>query len=86
MSSCLHESVSRPIYLASQTMRNYAERKLKPFELTSEQFHLLKNTKHGHGLSQSALCEFVGKSLANNTRILDRLESKGIVKTSRRLA
>lgn len=80
MSSYLHESLSRPIYLTSQTMRNYAERILKPFDLTSEQFHLLKNTKHGHGLSQSALCDLTGKSPANITRILDRLESKGLVK------
>jgi hypothetical protein len=86
MSSCLHESLSRPIYLTSQTIRNYAERILKPFDLASEPFHLLKNRKHGHGLSQSALCGLVGKSPANITRILDRLESKGIVKTSRRLA
>ncbi|MBT8360460.1 MAG: hypothetical protein HKP41_17760 [Desulfobacterales bacterium] len=61
MSSCPLESLSRPIYLASQTMRNYAERILKPFDLTSEQFHLLKNTKHGHGLSPSILCELVEK-------------------------
>lgn len=80
MSSCLHESLGRSIYLTSQTMRNYAERVLKPFDLTSVQFHLLKNIKHGHGLSQSALCELVGKNPANITRILDRLESKGLVK------
>lgn len=80
MSSCLHESLSRPIDSTSQTMRNFSERLLKPFGLTSEQFHLLKNVTLGHGLSQSALCELVGKNPANISRILDRLESKGLVK------
>ena len=50
------------IYLTSQTMRNYVERVLKPFDLTGEQAHLLKNLDTAMGRSQNELCELAGKS------------------------
>jgi DNA-binding MarR family transcriptional regulator len=74
----LHEKqpIGRLIYLTSLNLRNYAEKMLSPYDLTVEQFHLLKNTSVVNGFSQNQLCEFVGKKPANITRILDRLEKK----------
>ena len=74
----LHENqpIGRLIYLTSLNLRNYAEKMLSPYDLTVEQFHLLKSTSMVTGYSQNQLCEFVGKKPANITRILDRLEKK----------
>ena len=79
MSTCQHESLGRLIYLTSQTMRNYVERVLKPYDLTIEQAHLLKSMDISVGRPQSQLCELVGKTPANITRILDRLEKKELI-------
>jgi DNA-binding MarR family transcriptional regulator len=49
---------------------------LKPYDLTAEQFHVLKSLKEDSGIAQNKLCEAVEKSPANITRILDRLEKK----------
>ena len=70
------QPIGRLIYLTSLNLRNYAERMLSPYDLTVEQFHLLKNISRTQGYSQNQLCEFVGKKPANITRILDRLEKK----------
>ena len=71
-----YQSIGRLIYMTSLNLRNYAEKMLSPYDLTVEQFHLLKNTSRDDGYSQNQLCEFVGKKPANITRILDRLEKK----------
>lgn len=76
MSSCENESIGRLIYKTSLNLRNYAEQMLSPYDLTVEQFHILKNASMNLGLSQNKLCEQVGKKPANITRILDRLEKK----------
>lgn len=79
MTSCKHNSISRRIFLTSQAMRNHMQRLLKPFDLTSEQLHILKNIDQGQGRTQSELCRLAGKSPANVTRILDRLEKKRLI-------
>jgi DNA-binding MarR family transcriptional regulator len=80
MNSCHEESVGRLLYLTTQAMTNHAERVLKPYGLTVEQFILLKNIPEDGSLSQNQLCKIVEKSAANVTRILDRLEKKFFVK------
>lgn len=65
--------------MASQALRNHIQRILKPFDLTSEQLHILKNIEQELGRTQSELCGLVGKSPANVTRILDRLEKKQLI-------
>ena len=79
MSSCKHYSLGRHIYLTAQILKNHLERVLSPFDLTGEQFHLLKSTNTHTGFSQNELCRLVDKSPANLTRILDRLEKKDLV-------
>lgn len=79
--SCEHnESLGRLIYETAQDIKNFAEKVLKPYHLTLEQFHLLKNMSHEIGMSQRELGDLVNKSPANITRILDRLESKSLVR------
>lgn len=79
MSSCQGDSVGRLIYMTAQSLRNYIENQLKPYDLTAEQMHVLKNISTGTGIVQSQLSEMVGKSPANVTRILDRLEKKACI-------
>ncbi|MBU0944582.1 MAG: MarR family transcriptional regulator [Proteobacteria bacterium] len=80
MSSCDEISIPRLIYRTAQTMTLHAEKALKPYDLTAEQFHLLKNIFENTPLCQNQLCEIGHKSAANVTRILDRLEKKGFAK------
>ena len=79
MSSCEEESIGRQIYICGQTMRSYADQRLKKYDLTLEQLFVLKQLSANDGQIQSQLCEGVGKSPANVTRILDRLQKKGTV-------
>ena len=75
MSSC-DESFFRLIALTGQAMRNYADQRLRSFDLTVEQLQLLKELTAEAGRSQSVLGALSSKSPANVTRILDRLEKK----------
>jgi len=80
MTDCKDEnSLGRLIYFTAQEMSNFAERVLKPYDLTLEQFHLLKNMPEDQGLTQRELGEVANKKPANMTRILDRLELKELM-------
>jgi len=79
MKRCNEESLGRQIYIASQEMRNFAERVLKPYDLTLEQFHLLKNMSFDAGMTQRQICNLTSKTPANMSRMLDRMESKSLV-------
>ncbi len=70
------ESFWRLIALTSQAMRSYADQRLKSYDLTVEQLQVLKETDMDEGLPQRELSSLTGKSPANMTRILDRLEKK----------
>lgn len=73
------EPLGRLICLTAQEIKNFAEKILLPYDLTLEQFHLLKNMSQEQGMTQRDLGEAVNKTPANITRILDRLESKSLV-------
>lgn len=73
------EALGRLIYLNAQEIKNFAEKLLKPYDLTLEQFHLLKQMSSELGMSQRELGELANKTPANMTRILDRLELKNLV-------
>ncbi len=79
MGTCHHDSLGRRIYLTSQAIRNNIDRLLKPFDLTREQLHLLNNLNRQKGRTQSEIGGLIGKSPANMTRILDRLEKKNLI-------
>ena len=73
------EPLGRLIYLTAQEIKNFAEKLLKPYDLTLEQFHLLKHMSQDSGMSQRRLGDLVNKTPANITRILDRLEQKNLI-------
>jgi DNA-binding MarR family transcriptional regulator len=73
------EPLGRLIYQLSQNMKNFAGKVLKPYDLTLEQLHILKNMYVGSGMSQRQIGEHANKKAANITRMLDRLESKDLV-------
>jgi DNA-binding MarR family transcriptional regulator len=75
--SCTEASFLRLISLTAQTMRSYADQRLKKYDLTVEQLQVLKEMTEGNGQTQTELCNATDKSPANITRILDRLENKG---------
>lgn len=79
MTTCHHDSLGRTIYLTSQAMRHHVDHMLKPFDITMEQLHILKNIERQDGRTQREICSMAGKSPANITRILDRLEKKQLI-------
>ncbi len=79
MNSELDQKIGRSLCVTAQIIRNWAERLLSPFDLTGEQLHLLESLSIEKGIPQRPLCELVIKTPANLTRILDRMEKKGLV-------
>lgn len=77
--SCNEESFLRLISLTTQAMRKYADQKLKKFDLTIEQLHIMKHLDGEQGCPQRELCHGTDKSPANVTRMLDRMEKKDLV-------
>lgn len=70
------ESFLRLVSVASQALRNYADQRLKKYNLTLEQLQVLKQLDSGQGIAHSQISSVTDKSPANTTRILDRLEKK----------
>ncbi len=73
------EPFLRLIYLMGQDLRNHAEKILSPYQVTLEQFQILKSLDITTGYSQRVLGDAVSKTPANVTRILDRLEDKEVL-------
>ncbi len=66
----------RLIGVTAQAMRSYADQRLKSYDLTVEQLQVMKQADLYDGLPQHELSALTGKSAANMTRLLDRLEKK----------
>lgn len=79
MSTDCEHSFWRLIGLTAQEMRSYADHRLKKYDLTVEQLQLLKQLDLEFGQPQRMLGTLTGKSPANITRLLDRLENKGCI-------
>ncbi|MDH3392422.1 MAG: MarR family transcriptional regulator [Desulfobulbaceae bacterium] len=75
--------LSRLIYYTAQDMKNFAEKALKPYDLSIEQLYLLRNMPADLGMTQRHIGELANKTPANITRILDRLEAKGLIARNR---
>jgi MarR family transcriptional regulator for hemolysin len=76
MNTTCEESFWKLIGHTSQAMRSYADQQLKSYDLTVEQLQVLKQTDMDSGQPQRKISQLTGKSPANMTRILDRLEKK----------
>jgi len=79
VNSCNEESLLQLISMTAHVMRSFADQWLKKYDLTVEQLHALKKMDIELGQTQSTLCSVTGKSPANITRLLDRLETKKYV-------
>lgn len=76
---CKDDSLLQLISMTAQVMRSFADQWLKKYDLTLEQLKILKTMDVELGQTQSSLCLVTGKSAANITRLLDRLENKKYV-------
>ena len=76
---CNDEHLLHLVSTTAQVMRSFADQWLKKYDLTVEQLHVLKRMDIETGQTQSVLCTLTGKSAANITRLLDRLENKKYV-------
>jgi len=73
------QPLGRMIYFMAQDIRNLAEKVLAPYELTLEQFQILKMLTQDTGLTQRQLGQQTNKNPANLTRLLDRLAMKDLI-------
>ncbi len=60
-------------------LRNVLGQRLRPFEITTEQFVLLSRLWQGDGISQQELGACMCKDRPTTARILARLEEKGLI-------
>lgn len=79
MNTCQGDHLGRLLYITTMALKNYLENRLKPYDLTAEQFQVMKSLVEESGIAQNRLCEAAAKSPGNITRILDRLEKKGCI-------
>lgn len=71
--------LGRLLYCTAQSLFNTGERILKASDVTFEQMHLLKELVDNDGVKQKELGDMISKTPANTTRIIDRLELKGLL-------
>ena len=74
-----NEPLGRLIYFTAQKIGVQAESFLRPYGLTLEQLHLIKTLAADGELSQQHLGVATNKSAGNMTRLINRLEKKGLV-------
>lgn len=70
------------VYVINRTalkMRNDLNRRFKPYDITAEQWGLLKQLCNQDGVSQKDIADRLIKDQPAITRILDKLEHKGLI-------
>jgi DNA-binding MarR family transcriptional regulator len=72
-------TATRLIHQVSRELTNALERRLAPYGLTAQQAALLINATRGE-TSPKRLTSLLGTDTAGMTRLLDRLEAKGLVR------
>jgi DNA-binding MarR family transcriptional regulator len=77
------ESIGALIGLARKTMISKIDAKLEPFDVSAAQWLVVLLVGQNAVSSASGLCELLTYDPGAMTRLLDRLESKGIVKRLR---
>lgn len=80
MKYIIEESLGFIISRTNQKLSNYLTRKFKPYDITPEQWGLLNRLWEKDGISQKELSEITMKDQTTVTRILDKLERKGLIK------
>ncbi|MDQ7097121.1 MarR family transcriptional regulator [Desulfosporosinus sp. PR] len=80
MKYILEESTGFIINRTHQKLSNYLTRKFKPYDITPEQWEILNRLWQNDGISQKEISEITLKDQTTLTRILDKLEHKGLIK------
>lgn len=76
----LDESLGFIINRTNQKLVNYFTRRLRPYGITPEQWGVLNRLWEKDGIPQKDIAELTIKDQTTLTRILDKLERKGLVK------
>lgn len=80
MKFSLDDSLGFIISKTSLRLKNNLQQSFKTYDITVEQWGLLNRLWETDGVSQKELAEKSCKDQANITRILDKLEEKGLIK------
>lgn len=66
--------------VAHRKIASLLQQRLKEYDITPEQWSVLNQIEQSEGLIQKEIAERTGKDKPTTTRILDLLESKGLVR------
>lgn len=80
MKYIIDESLGFIINRTNQKLSNYLTRKFKPYDITPEQWGVLNRLWEKDGISQKEISVITIKDQTTLTRILDKLETKGLIK------
>lgn len=80
MGFIMDESLGFQISRTAVTMKKKFSKRLRPYDLTPEQWTLLNRLGELDGVTQKDLSERTYKDQPNTTRILDKLEKKKLVR------
>ncbi len=75
----VEQSLGFIVARTSARMRNHLAKALKPYNVTTEQWALLVRLWQQDGISQKELADKTQKDQPTITRILDKLEQRGLI-------
>jgi len=78
------EGMGALLHRARMQILDDLERELEPLDITAAQFVILVTLSESHAISAAGLCRGVSYDPGAMTRMLDRLEKKGLVRRLRR--
>lgn len=76
----LNASIGYLISIAGLRYKGEVWKQLKPFDVTPEQWVVLNRLSIEEGVCQRELAERIVKDQPNTTRILDKMEHKGLIR------
>ena len=80
MNFSLEDSLGFIIYKTHLRLKNDLNQSFKPIDITTEQWGILGRLWEKDGVSQKDLADKTHKDQPNVTRILDKLEQKGLIR------
>ncbi len=76
----IQDTVGFNLFVAQIRLKAGLARAMRPFDITPEQFAILSLLREHDGLQQREIADLLVKDRPNITRILERLEKKGLVR------
>ena len=80
MSYCIQDTIGFNLFVAQIRLKAGLGRAMRPYEITPEQFAILSLLHGQDGLLQREIADLLIKDRPNITRILERLENKGMIR------